>query len=429
MANKPSNAAALPFTAQLGVLGLGKNTPKGLKCPEHITLPFGAYFWDMDNQERQGKGSPYVGTIDLEEHYIAEYEKVAGQVLSEGQRAPKFPGYRIPPKGQIQLVVKNANQTAVKLFLVPYDLSDMPPGSKTFLRQKSYDVPTSSSPSLSPSPSGSPSPQPKATLRYALHLQFCSPPVKEKERGRRKSVSIPGKAMDQSRLRHSSGSTERGQKPKPRRRSVNSTTASHVYLHKNIRIVFTPRALDLSEKLKVVMEGPTGLVSDSSGASAPASVSTYDVKERYTSYAGPGEIWEQARKRKQELDRAFERRMHLEDPFPLDPNGASLSVHSLLHSSPALLARSEQMPLLNTPPGILPAYTSNVPELQDAAVVPEPLTFQRSPTPITVPLPSMVESGLSISRPGSRAELRRQHSPPSPEKRCFRSFMPSEALR
>ena len=42
MANRPSNSAALPFLASLGVLGLGKNTPRGLKCPDHVVLPLGA---------------------------------------------------------------------------------------------------------------------------------------------------------------------------------------------------------------------------------------------------------------------------------------------------------------------------------------------------------------------------------------------------
>ena len=37
-------------------------------------------------------------------------------------------------------MIKNPNKTAVKLFLVPYDLSDMEAGQKTFIRQRSYSA-------------------------------------------------------------------------------------------------------------------------------------------------------------------------------------------------------------------------------------------------------------------------------------------------
>jgi hypothetical protein len=52
------------------------------------------------------------------------------------------------------------------------------------------------------------------------------------------------------------------------------------------------------------------------------------------------------------------------------------------------------------------ARSDTVAKLEEAADVPEPLTFQRSPVPATVPLPALMESGLSISRPGSRGEMR-----------------------
>lgn len=48
-----------------------------------------------------------------------------------GQRA-----YKIPKKGTLQVTLFNPNGTLVKLFLLHYDLTDMPPNSQTFLRQK-----------------------------------------------------------------------------------------------------------------------------------------------------------------------------------------------------------------------------------------------------------------------------------------------------
>jgi hypothetical protein len=180
-----------------------------------VTLPFSAVFYNYPSTSSGGAKiedgpSPYVGQIDLENglpnpeeeqrlkrKLQSRYQELRGTLdegtspfdnpaeASDGEgtfkttkskrssRLPKAPpggGYRIPEKGQLQIIIKNQNKTAVKLFLVPYDLAGMEPGTKTFIRQRSYstgpiieaEVPASKD-------SGRP------TLRYLIHLHICCP--------------------------------------------------------------------------------------------------------------------------------------------------------------------------------------------------------------------------------------------------------------
>ncbi len=199
------------FLAQIGVLGKGKCKPT-LRCPEHVTLPFAAVYYSYGStahgRSRSNDGpSPYVGQIDLENGLTnpeeelrlrrkaqsrysermsaeADIEMTGSGPEVEQKRAPKTkrrsgspkrpPGgsYRIPEKGQIQLIIKNQNKTAVKLFLVPYDLTGMEPGTKTFIRQRSYSAGPiiDHVPNLSESDSMS-----RPMLRYLVHLHICCP--------------------------------------------------------------------------------------------------------------------------------------------------------------------------------------------------------------------------------------------------------------
>ncbi|KAE8401767.1 hypothetical protein BDV37DRAFT_253884 [Aspergillus pseudonomiae] len=216
----------LDFTAQIGVLGKGK-CKANLKCPPHVTIPFPAVFYSYPTS---GSGrsisddnpSPYVGLIDLENSLPKDTTatsrrrrqqqspaRVCGEMTdnpppprandqdtlrrrekrhrrAESPRCPPGGCYRIPQQGQLQVMIKNPNKTAVKLFLIPYDLSDMEPGSKTFIRQRSYsagpviDMPLTARKNYGTdrpevSLNSSEDPKDKPILRYLIHLNICCP--------------------------------------------------------------------------------------------------------------------------------------------------------------------------------------------------------------------------------------------------------------
>ena len=146
MSTTPSKP--VPFIAQIGVLSLHPSTPIRLRCPPHLSVPFPAVFYSVQDYDSP---SPYVGQLDIAAAVAA---KRTSSPESKLAKSSPVEGYRIPQKGQLQIIIKNPNKTAIKLFLIPYDLEDMPPRTKTFLRQKSYadDI-----------------------LRYAVHIQICSP--------------------------------------------------------------------------------------------------------------------------------------------------------------------------------------------------------------------------------------------------------------
>jgi hypothetical protein len=260
MSTTPSRP--LDFVAKIGVLGRGQ-CKSSLKCPPHVTVPFPAVFYSYNTGNGRisdNEPSPYVGLIDLENSLPApEENQEAGrrkrrhaipaennsdldfpinvdetnnQSTKDDMRrrekkkrrsaSPKAPPggcYRIPPQGQLQIVLKNPNNTAVKLFLVPYDLSDMEPGQKTFVRQRSYsagpiiDMPLSSRKNLGTDRpeaaiSHSDDPKDRPILRYLIHLHMCCP-----SKGR-------------------------------------------YYLYKSIRVVFANRVPDGKEKLRNEIQQP-----------------------------------------------------------------------------------------------------------------------------------------------------------------------------
>lgn len=216
MSTAPSKP--LEFLAQIGVLGLGKCKPR-LKCPPHVTLPFSAVFYSYPSNapgriNTEDGPSPYVGQIDLEnglpdpDHESRAKRKVHSRYSDrrptddedalgmevednmadgadnvrrqpsrhKGSRSPRAPpggSYRIPEQGQLQIIIKNQNKTAVKLFLVPYDLAGMEPGTKTFIRQRLYS--TGAIIDGVPGAKEEVGSLPRPILRYLVHLHICCP--------------------------------------------------------------------------------------------------------------------------------------------------------------------------------------------------------------------------------------------------------------
>ena len=212
MSTTPSKP--LNFTAQIGALGRGDCKPK---YPAHVSVDFPAvyYSWNTSNGGSiTDEPSPYVGHVDLEhklngpvsrdrprkrrEVQSEETELGESSVKSRDakrmekrrrrSRSPvnslqSFGGcYRIPQQGQLQILIKNPHKTTVKLFLVPYDLEGMQPGTKTFIRQRSCSTgPVVEKPLTSRSFSDSITdvkpkvPPAKPVLRYLIQFNICCP--------------------------------------------------------------------------------------------------------------------------------------------------------------------------------------------------------------------------------------------------------------
>lgn len=121
------------FTADLGA--------SGSFCPRHLVLPVTVFFYTLGDNDKVS--TPYLGHINL------------------GKK-----GYNVPRSGTVQVTLFNPLGTVVKMFVVMYDLCDMPANSQTFLRQRTLYMPANMD-----------SKQPynaQKWLRYLIHLRFSS---------------------------------------------------------------------------------------------------------------------------------------------------------------------------------------------------------------------------------------------------------------
>ncbi|XP_033105763.1 protein FAM214A-like [Anneissia japonica] len=121
------------FSAEIGA--------SGRFCPSHVKLPVTAFFYSVTDDDQP---SSYMGYVNLE---------------SIGKR-----GYHVPAQGTIQVTLFNPNGTVVKIFVVRYNLSDMPPNCQTFCRQRVFYMPSNANINDDC----------EKELRYLLHLRFQS---------------------------------------------------------------------------------------------------------------------------------------------------------------------------------------------------------------------------------------------------------------
>ncbi|XP_052754209.1 uncharacterized protein LOC113515688 [Galleria mellonella] len=126
-------ATVAGFSAELGA--------SGAFCPPHRRLPVTVFFYAPG-----GTNAPYMGHINL---------------------GPS--GYRVARSGTIQVSLFNPHGTLVKMFVVLYELTSMPPLARTFLRQRTLYMPAGADPAAVLHPHNL-----HRWLRYLIHLRFMT---------------------------------------------------------------------------------------------------------------------------------------------------------------------------------------------------------------------------------------------------------------
>ncbi|KAJ3107711.1 hypothetical protein HDU97_003381 [Phlyctochytrium planicorne] len=229
----------ITFLAEIGAIGFGKVKSK-LKCPPHVNLAFPAYFYDLLDDETPT--SPYVGVIDIQglQGLVLRKDNGTGTPSlspheSDCEDANDFRkkwrgGYRLPHHGQIQIIIKNPAKTAVKLFLIPYDFREMPPNTKTFLRQKLYSAGTPATPNHNSNN--------RRNSTSTLSSRLSIPSLRDSNLGKSPSKDRSNRLRDAIHLQFWCDAKRR------------------LYLTRSIRVVFSHRAPDSDEKLTTTCEGP-----------------------------------------------------------------------------------------------------------------------------------------------------------------------------
>ncbi|EDW90903.1 uncharacterized protein LOC6530257 [Drosophila yakuba] len=128
-------------------------------CPTQLTIPAVSYFYELHGETLS---TPYLCEI----------------------RLPRK-GYSVPRSGTVQATLLNPMGTVVRMFVIPYDMRDMPPLHRTFIRQRilaeelsqeqdeGHKMPRSPTVTSTTSKLGHfISAEQMKRLRYSIHLRF-----------------------------------------------------------------------------------------------------------------------------------------------------------------------------------------------------------------------------------------------------------------